>query len=237
MPCEPFQDALTEAAATGAEPQGELCAHLKNCAACQAAFELEQSLFAAIDSGMRIVANAEVPPSLLPSVRARLDEAGVPQRRWMSPVIFAAASVVLALAIFLATQPRQSGPDNQTKQTPQIPVSETSLTNARRQNAGPDSQIVSSNMNNSQMPDHSTVLRPAASSEPEVLVPPDEREAFTRFVAILQMRGGVAVALVRPSADEKTEPAGLERLQIARLEVKPLEGTESEASDGAKSIR
>jgi anti-sigma factor RsiW len=74
MPCEHFQDALIEAAATRAEPQGEVRVHLQNCAACQAAFEQEQSLFASIDAGVRVVANAEVPPSLMPRVRAALDE-------------------------------------------------------------------------------------------------------------------------------------------------------------------
>jgi anti-sigma factor RsiW len=234
MPCEHFEDALTEAAA-GAEPQGELRAHLKSCAACQVAFEQERSLFAVIDSGMRVVANAEVPPSFVPRVRAALDEVEAPQRHWMSPVVFVAASVALALAIFLAIQPHHSRPDNQAKQSLQMPVSETSVTIARAENPGPGARIDSSNAKRSQTRGHSTLLRPVASSQPEVLVPPDEREAFTLFVATLHDRS--EVALVAPFTEKGSETASLERLRIDQLEVKPLEETEVGASAGTENIR
>jgi hypothetical protein len=156
---------------------------------------------------------------------------------WTQPLIFAAASFALALAILLVVRPRHARPDGQAQLTPQIPISETTVTNARRQNSGRATQIISSNVNNPKPPGHSTLLRPMASSQPEVLVPPDEREAFTRFVAVLQERSEVAVALATPSKDEKDGPSSLKPLQIDRLEVKPLEGTESEASGGAKNIR
>jgi hypothetical protein len=237
MPCEHYKDALIEAAASGSQPQGDLRAHLDACAPCRALFEQEQSLFASIDVGLRATANAAVPASLMPRVRARLDETVAAQHRWLQPLIFAAASVALAFAIFLFARPHRSSPDNQAKQTPQIPVSEPPTTNAHNQNSVSGTQIVSSHMNNSPARVHSTLLLPVASSQPEVLVPPDEREAFARFVATLQERGEMAVALVTPATPEKGEPASLEPLQINRLEVKPLEGTKSEASDGAENIR
>jgi len=237
MPCERYQNALIEAAASSTAPQGELRAHLAACAACRTAFAQEQSLFSSMDEGLRATANADVPASLLPRVRVRLADEAAPRRMWTQPMIFAAASVALAFAIFLVVRPHHTRPDNQAKQTAQIPVSETPETNAGGQNSGPATQIVSSNVNNSRTPDHSTLLRPVASSQPEVLVPADEREAFAHFVATLQERGDVAVALVTPSSDAKGEPAGLKRLQIDSLEVKPLEGTESEESDGAEDMR
>jgi len=237
MPCEHYQDALIEAAACCVEPQGELRAHLAACAACRTLFAQEQSLFSSMDEGLRAAANHEVPASLLPRVRVRLADEAAPRRLWTQPMIFAAASVALAFAIFLAVRPHQAKPDKQAKQTSQIPVNETPATNARGQNSGPATQIVSASVNNSQTPGHSTLLRPVASSQAEVLVPPDEREAFARFVATLQERGDVAVALVTPSSDAKGEAAGLKRLQIASLEVKPLEGTESKESDGAENMR
>jgi hypothetical protein len=73
-----------------------------------------------------------------------------------------------------------------------------------------------------------------ASSQLEVLVPPDEREAFARFVAVLGERREVALALAKPAPQTKDEPAGLEPLQINGLEIKLLAGTESEQSDGAE---
>ena len=143
MPCKHHKDALIEAAASGAQPQGDLRAHLDVCAPCRAAFEQERSVFASIDSSLHITANADVPHSLLPRVRARLDEAAEPQSRWMQPLIFAAASVSLSFAIILFALPHPSRPDSQAKQTPQFPVSETPVTDDRHPNSGSGSQIVS----------------------------------------------------------------------------------------------
>jgi len=230
MPCEHYQDALIEAAASCVEPQGELRAHLAACAACRTLFAQEQSLFSSMDEGLRAAANHEVPASLLPRVRVRLADEAAPRRLWTQPMIFAAASVALAFAIFLAVRPHQAKPDKQAKQTSQIPVNEMPATNARGQNSGPATQIVSASVNNSQTPGHSTLLRPVASSQAEVLVPPDEREAFARFVITVQQHGNVAAALLAPGPKKQDTLVTVEPLQIADLEVKPLEGRETEIS-------
>jgi hypothetical protein len=237
MPCEHYKNALTEAAASGAQPQDDLRRHLDACASCRAAFEQEQSLFASIDSGLHVTANAEVPAPLLPRVRARLDEEIAPQRRWIQPMIFAAASVALAFVIFLFVRPHDRSPDSQAKQTPQFPVSHSPVADDRHPNSGSASQIVSFNRNSSQTGVHSALLCPAADSQPEVLVPPDEREAFSRFVAVLDERREVARALVTPAAPTKDESPSLEPLQINGLEIKPLEERQTEASNGAEQER
>jgi hypothetical protein len=96
MPCKHYKDALIEAAASGAEPQVGLSAHLAGCADCRAAFEQERALCASIDAGLQVTANAEVPPSLLPRVRARLDEAAAARRIWATNwLIFASAAVMV----------------------------------------------------------------------------------------------------------------------------------------------
>ena len=230
MPCEHYQNALIEAAASGTVPQGELRAHLAACAACRTAFAQEQSLFSSMDDGIRAAANSEVPASLLPRVRARLADEAVPRSRWTQPLIFAAASVALAFATFLVARPHHVKPDSQAKQTPQIPVRETPATNARGQDSGPAIAIVSSNVNNSGAPGRSTLLRPVASSQPEVLVPPDEREAFFSFVSTVQQHGDVAAALLAPSPKKQDGLVTVEPLQIAVLEVTPLEGRNAEIS-------
>ncbi len=232
MPCKHYKDALIEAAASGAQPQGDLRSHVAECADCRAAFEQEQTLFASIDVGVHGTANAQVPASLLPRIRARLDEEIAPQRRWIQPLIFAAASVVLLFAVFLFARPHSTRPDNQAKQTPQIPASELPTTDVHNPNSVPGTQIVSSNVNSSQTRGHSTLLRPVASNQPEVLVPPDEREALARFVVVLQARREAVVALVTRAKPAKDETASLELLQINGLEIKPLEEQQSEASVG-----
>jgi hypothetical protein len=65
-------------------------------------------------------------------------------------------------------------------------------------------------------------LRPVAASQPEVLVPPDEREALARFIVVLQERMEVAVAFVTVAMPTKDESANLEPLQINELEIKLL---------------
>ena len=230
MLCEPYQNALIEAAAFGGVPQGELRAHLAACVACRTAFAQEQSLFSSMDEGLRAAANAEVPTSLLPRVRARLADEAASRRMWTQPLIFGAASAALALAIFLFVRPHHTRTDNQAKQTPQIPVSETPTTNPRGQNSRPATQIVSSNVNNSRTLGHSTLLRTVASSQPEVLVTPDEREAFSSFVLTVQQHGDVAAALLAPGPKKQDVLVTVEPLQIADLEVKPLEGRETEIS-------
>ena len=227
MPCKHYKDALMEAAALGAEVGGELRAHLDVCADCRGAFEQERALFSSIDAGLHVTANAEVPASLLPRVRAGLEEKIVPQRSWFQLWIFAAASVALALAIFQFALRRHADGDNQAKQTPRI---EALATNAGHQNPGPSAQIASS-VNRPQTRVHSTFFRSVASSQPEVLVPPDEREALARFVATLQGRDDVAVALLIPVQQTKDEPASLESLQIKGLEIKLLEERQTEMVD------
>jgi hypothetical protein len=234
MLCQNYKDALIEAAASGSEPQGDLSSHLAGCADCRAGFEQEQALFASIGAGLQVVANSDVPASLLPRVRARLGEAGGLQRRWFHPWVFATASVALALAIFLSARPHRTIPDSQANEAPQSLVSHTSLTKAGNQNSSASAQVTSSAVNKSQTRVHPTLLRPVASSQPEVLVPPDEREAFARFVAVLGERREVALALVTPAPQTKDESTGLEPLQINGLEIKPLVGTDSEQSDGAE---
>jgi hypothetical protein len=102
MPCKHYKDPLIEAAASGAEPQGDLRAHLAGCADCRSAFEQEQSLFASIDAGLHFAANAEVPASLLPRVRARLDEESAPRRVWVTNRLVLTSAAVMVVAFFAA---------------------------------------------------------------------------------------------------------------------------------------
>jgi hypothetical protein len=237
MTCEKYNAKIVEAVAASAAPGATLQAHLTQCPACRAAFEQERSLFAAIDTAVRATTNAEVPSSFLPRVRSRLVEVAVPRRMWTRPLIFAAASVALASTIFLFVPPHHSKPNDQAKQTPQRPVGEVTVSNSGHRNSGPGLQIVSSNVKNGRAPGHSTLSLAAASSQPEVLVPPDEREAFSRFVATVQLRGDVAEALLAPGPRKQDTLVTVESLQIENLELKPLEGRETEVSGRVGELR
>jgi len=102
MPCKHYKDTLIEAAASGVEPEGELRAHLEACDSCRAGFAEEQNLFASIDAGLHATVNAKVPVSLLPRVRARLDEAGAPRNSWVTNRLVLASAAVVVVVFFAA---------------------------------------------------------------------------------------------------------------------------------------
>jgi len=106
---------LIEAAASGSQPQGDLRAHLADCADCRAAFERERSLFASIDAGLHVIANSEVPASLLPRVRAQLNDLSVSPRSWVPAwaVLVTTAALVLAVVSFRGRRHDASAQDPQ----------------------------------------------------------------------------------------------------------------------------
>jgi hypothetical protein len=237
MPCENYREALIEEAATGAAPVSELRAHLDACASCRAAFAEEVRLFAAIDAGVRTTANSEVPLSFLPRLRARLEDVAAPQRSWMPSLIFAGAAVAIALTIFIVTHGRPTKRDDLAKRVPVTPSREVQASPAGRDAAGPPAIQAFSH------PNHRRPLRDAgarqatASVQFEVIVPPDEREAFARFIATMQEGRDVAQAFVTPVPDKTEEPMSVALLQIAELEVKPLERSQGETPDSTQENR
>jgi hypothetical protein len=84
---------------------------------------------------------------------------------------------------------------------------------------------------------HSASLRSGATTQPQVIVPPDERQAFARFVSALEKRSEVAVALTAPVPEKKNVVVGIEPLRIEDIELKPLEIQETAASDLAGEKR
>src|SRR5437870_3327920 len=176
MPCKDYREALIEAAASGSRPQSDLRAHLNACASCRAVFEQEQALFASIDAGLHVAANADVPGSLLPRVRVRLDEATAPRLRWVRRLVFACGGVAFAFMIFLMARPHRGTIENVAKESPGVPtpIAPAASKNPEKiSSAGIQTTPVRSTR--SQMGRNSTVVHSAASSNPEVLVPPDER--------------------------------------------------------------
>jgi anti-sigma factor RsiW len=224
MLCEHYKEALTEAAARGAQSSGDLRAHLASCAACCVVFEQEQALFASIDGGLQVVANAEVPASLLPRVRARLDEAVVPRSHWVQPLIFASASVALAFGVFLMARSHRATPENIAGQDPV--VTSTSVTPRAKMNPGKiplaGTQTASMQASHSHGVRNSTTIHSAASSNPEVLVPPDEREAFARFLGRDQALATLASVSVAWAPKPPRESVEILPVEIASLAVTPL---------------
>jgi hypothetical protein len=234
MPCENYREALIEAAAADSAPSTELRSHLDACASCRAAFTEEQQLFAAIDTGVRLTANAEVPPSFLQRLSARLEAAPSSQRRWTSLLVYAAASAAIVVTVFIAARPRHAINDAEAKQVLRAPIPETPVRPAGEHVAGSRNTVTAIRSYRVPQPRDSHSPGSVTSTGLEVIVPPDEREAFVRFVSTRKERGDVAIAVVAPAAGHEDAPLSVEPLLIAKLEVTPLEQLESSAPDNTQ---
>jgi hypothetical protein len=149
----------------------------------------------------------------------------------MPSFVFAAAGVALVLAVFLAVRSNRARPDVQTGQMPASAASQAPSNGTPRESTGLNTLTASSRPNRSQVRRNSSLLRAGTVSRPEVLVPPDEREALARFVATLREHNDVALDLATPGPHSRDTPVSFDPLRINRLEIKPLEDTDT--FDGA----
>jgi hypothetical protein len=233
MPCQDYREALTEAAATGSAPSRELRSHFDVCESCRAAFSEELQLFAAIDTGLRTAANAELPPSYLPRVRASLENDSASPGRWMPLLIFA-ASAAIVLIVFIAARPGHRRSNELARQALPAPSRQEPETSAQSEASGAPRVAASSRSYHAEARRNSAPANFASPAQPEVLVPPEEREAFARFIGSQSERNEVLVAVVAPAPDNAATLLSVKPLEILELEVKPLEATAVEDPDGAE---
>ena len=232
--CEDYRTALTDAATAAIQPSLELRSHLDVCGSCRTVFTQELQLFAAIDTGLRATANSEVPPSFLPGVRASLENASAPRRLWTPFLIFAAAGAAIALTIFIAARPSRKVNDDQAKQVFSAPTHEAAKTPVRGEASATPAVVASHGSQRTLPRRNSTPANFASSSQLEVFVPPDEREAFARFISTQQKRSDVVIAVATAASANEDKPLSVEPLEIAELEVTALESQVSEVPDGTE---
>ncbi len=235
MPCESFQSSLTEAAA-GAPASPALRSHLIACAECRAALAAEEALFAAVDAGLRVVANSEVPASLIPSVHAHLVEQALERSRLLSVWAIAGATLAAAIVVLSVMQIRKPhvDPRESVQQVAKTPVP-AAPGPARTTNSAASSlpQPVRANR-----PSLSPILkvsdRPQVAGMPLVIVPPDEREAFARFLSTVERQPALAASLARTRQPETEKPVTADPIVIAALEVKPLDESVASSESNEK---
>jgi hypothetical protein len=220
MTCENYKAAIIDVLAASAAPGATLQEHLDQCPACRAAFDRELALFAAIDTSLRAKANAGIPASFLPSIRARLAQRA-PQRMGTRPLVFAVAGVAIAFTVFLTVEPHHSQSKDQASLTPQIPAAISPSTDDGSWNSGPGSRFVPANVKQGRSPHHSTLLSAAASEEPEVLVPRDQEILLRRYAQQLRRRNA-AILLANDADHTELAPLQVDLIEIAELDVKPL---------------
>jgi len=119
MNCQEFWNRLSKPPGGEFEPGAELRAHLLECPSCTAQLARQRELAAGLrrlaENMNGIKAPARVEARLLRALRAHR---GVPARvegtRWLAPLGWAAAAIVLASGLFL-TSSRQPGPPGGTQ--------------------------------------------------------------------------------------------------------------------------
>jgi hypothetical protein len=223
MNCKKCQEKILESLAADKDFLApDVVGHQNSCVGCAQFFDVQRNLFRSVDAGLRLLVNQPVPPSLLPGVRARMDEKSIPLRAWTSRWSYAVVSAVAILAVSIGYAmlrpvnhlnfPKASLIASRTIGNPQpavqpSPESAKVLPKPRDKRVGP---VVSS---------------PAA---PEVIVLAEERQAFSKFVAEVPEKRDAVLALMRASPTESDDSVEIALLQIDSLEVKPLEAKAKE---------
>jgi hypothetical protein len=240
MTCDHHQHALLELAARGAEPDPELSAHLQACSSCHSAFENERSLFASIDSCLRSSANAEIPPSFIPAVRAHLQrevrrevQRESPTARGSSRVtdrlVWASAFAAAAFILFFfarldhplkpqsrddqfATQPTESPVAPPTTAAAKPPRGDSPRIAPATGKRFTSKAVIVLNKNSLQ----------AKNREPEIIVPPDQEILLARYADQFRRRHRASSTFLAEIAPDQTDPLLVPLIQIAELDVKPL---------------
>lgn len=227
MNCERAQKEITDKLASGESKfQGELARHVQSCASC-AAFLMDQALlFRAIDSGVHIIADEPVPPSLLPGIRVRLQEEVSPRLLWIPTWRVAATAALVVLAVAMGIELRRSA-------TPKPAIGNTASVVAHdpgseslAKTAAPRALVPSPQPPHPRITPKTSV--PAPSPTPEVLVLPEEQEGFAQFVRELSNDRDAALAFASATPAKDNAPMEIALLTIDRVEVELLEGSSSE---------
>jgi hypothetical protein len=225
MLCERYKNALSDVAARGVEPQGELRAHLGVCAACRAAFASEQALFSAIESGLRVAANGEVPTSFLPRVHAHLDEQVSAPYKWTNARLALAGVAALAMIFLLSkTPPRFGAVRTPTENVNNANLASSALPASRGTISLPILQPEKRSFTRPRVASRKNAAppRPPASHlEPEVLVPRDQElilAAYQRDWTSRKRSPVLAASLNEPAF----MPLKIGLIEIAELDVKSM---------------
>jgi hypothetical protein len=221
MKCDNYRDALLDAA-TG-NMKDRIRAHVEECSQCRATLREERALFAAIDQTLR-ACTAELPrDGFLADVRARISQEPEPSSARNPFWILATASVMVTMLAMIAPWTRlRHEPTAASEAT--LSKTHTSVNaevaEPRRTKRG---TVVTSHAD-IRPPNRRRNPAQIIAREPEVLVPPDEAEAFAQFVARVVGRDARAEAVVRPMRDQAPDNKQLLEFQlvdIADLQEEP----------------
>jgi len=231
MNCKKIHQEILDRLAAGETPlPAALEAHQASCAACREYYRSQVGLFHSIDRGLGVMANAPMPPSLLPAVRARLDGrqqvTGMLSFRGWTFAAFAATA--LAMIAFLFFGDRSIQPSNKMSQVARATAPRTVQPKQGVPAVAPASKRAAPVANSPKRLSSakSDVVSSPKESTPEVMVLAEEREAFARFIAQVPENPAAAIALTQPMPRGDEAVMEIALLTIKPGEVKPLELSE-----------
>ena len=227
MNCQVAQEKITEGFAAGsAVLSQDVRTHQENCAKCRLFYKQETNLFALLDAGLQNLANQPVPTSLLPRLRAALEQTPLHHTFTLPAwsVVAVAATTVLVLSLSILWNRGQRAPLGHERAPVEAVVSKKTTPKSPHRS---DARTIDS----IRLATKTYTISPRAKMSepvPEVIVAGAEREAYTRFVAT-----HVGDRVRTPMTNVDSASAGEATLEIASLriktiEVQPLEGTEEE---------
>ncbi|MGB9465043.1 MAG: hypothetical protein WBR10_08015 [Candidatus Acidiferrum sp.] len=225
MPCESYREALREAAAADFAPSPELRSHFDACASCRATFAEEAQLFAALDEGVRVAANAEVPASLLPRVRAEWNHRHVPRRSWVPATTAIAAAALVLVIVFVRGYGRDAAGS-----IPQVSsvagnvepdeIKRTSPATVAHEEASPAARNKAV---------RAVKISPTARvEEAAVLISAGQKQAIDALLLSFQQGEVDASALLAEKPERALQELKVAPIDLSPIEMKPLEDVTEE---------
>ena len=222
MNCQSAREQIAETlAASREELTRETSGHVQSCAGCRAFYAQQAALFRAMDSGLTSMVNESVPPSLLPRVRARMEETRTPWFYRLLPVA-AVLVIVCVIAFPLVRRSFRSGG----VQVAVIPKRSENGVGPRQPLPEQPEKSGIPPATREQNPRHSArppaARRSAQTTEVAVLVSSEESQGLLQLAMAVPRSPQWAQAMVHPAAPQSIQVAPIEPVEIASLEVNPL---------------
>lgn len=216
MTCDKYENALLLAAASNDKLDAELARHLEHCSTCPMTLRSERELFSRIDSTLRAQVNEDPPPGFLAQLRLQLAKEVTARRgsNGVWHVAGAALALILIAALYPLVNARRSSAQGNLE-TPTIRVAQSA---GVAQSAHASEDVALRSRHHSRRPAVQNLVR----QEPEILVPPDEQQAFAQFLACIARRDAMAQAVVTPAAN-KTVNRNTELPQVSFIEIADLQ--------------
>lgn len=223
MFCESCLEKLSDATLRGERMPVDAQEHLERCASCREAVSRRKALFERVEWELGSLVNADVPPSLVPKVRARIAEKRHSWRLRPALVYAAAFAALLGIAIVFGERRRSPSHIETASAYPAGPaITETSRPSpgvSLPVNAAPAGRESSAASGKSRV-----LAAVKMRSEPEVLISTDEQLGLLRYEAILRARVSAATVVAAGETQQPIKPLEIAELDLKRLAIEPLAG-------------